>query len=68
MISDSVQQVKDTVKSVAEGQTVSEGSFTDLTALNKEKNAEAEASQETPEDVRDAGADKVEEFFDDGDL
>lgn len=68
VISDSVQQVKDTVKSVAEGQAVSESSFTDLTALNKEKNAEAEASQEAPEDARDAEADKVEEFFDDGDL
>ena len=53
VIADSVQQVKDTVKSVTEGQSVAEGSFTDLTAVNKEKNAEnsqaAETAGETPE-------------------
>lgn len=43
VIADSVQQVKDTVKSVTEGQSVSETNFTDLTAVNKEKNAEKEA-------------------------
>lgn len=36
VIADSVQQVRDTVKSVAEGQTSSETNFTDLTALKKE--------------------------------
>lgn len=40
VIADSVQQVKDTVKSVTENQVSSENSFTDLTALNKEKAAE----------------------------
>lgn len=44
VISDSVQQVKDTVKSVTEGQAAPESSFTDLTALNKEKESEAEDS------------------------
>lgn len=47
VIADSVQQVKDTVKSVAENQTVSDSNFTDLTALNKPQPAEAENSQET---------------------
>lgn len=44
VIADSVQQVKDTVKSVKEGQTASESNFTDLTALNKEKNTAAEST------------------------
>ena len=34
VITDSVQQVKDTVKSVKESQPIPESSFTDLTALN----------------------------------
>lgn len=42
VISDSVQQVKDTVKSVTESQAGPESNFTDLTALNKEKNAHSE--------------------------
>lgn len=46
VIADSVQQVKDTVKSVTEGQTVPESSFTDLTALNKEKTSESTDEQE----------------------
>lgn len=49
VIVDSVQQVKETVKSVTESQTVSESNFTDLTALNKEKESET----------------RTEDFFDD---
>ena len=40
VIADSVQQVKDTVKSVTESQVAHDGNFTDLTALNKEKENE----------------------------
>ncbi len=51
VITDSVQQVKETVKSVKEGQTTSENNFTDLTALSKEKSAasEPEDSARTPD-------------------
>ena len=45
MAHDSVQQVKDTVRSVTENQINSDNNFTDLTALNKEKEAE---NQEAP--------------------
>ncbi|GFI70778.1 hypothetical protein IMSAG249_02607 [Lachnospiraceae bacterium] len=45
VIADSVQQVKDTVRSVTENQINSDNNFTDLTALNKEKEAE---NQEAP--------------------
>ncbi len=61
VIADSVQQVRDTVKSVTEGQGSSEANFTDLTALKKEsetqENAPAESvtedffTQETPEEA-----------------
>ena len=44
VIADSVQQVRDTVKSVTEGQGASETNFTDLTALKKE----SEAPKTTP--------------------
>ena len=52
VIADSVQQVKDTVKSVTESQTAHETSFTDLTALNKEKEEESTdtSSEETVSD------------------
>lgn len=40
VIVDSVNQVKETVKSVTENQAGSDTNFTDLTALNKEKEAE----------------------------
>lgn len=53
VIVDSVNQVKETVKSVTENQVNSESNFTDLTALNKEKEAEKAAEA------------KTEEFFDD---
>ena len=49
VIVDSVNQVKETVKSVVESQSSSDANFTDLTALNKEKEAEG----------------TTEEFFDD---
>ncbi len=49
MIVDSVNQVKETVKSVTESQSGSDANFTDLTAINKEKEAES----------------TTEEFFDD---
>ncbi len=59
VIVDSVQQVKDTVRSVTENQINSDNNFTDLTALNKEKEAENEeapasetASKETEETVK----------------
>lgn len=81
VIADSVQQVKDTVKSVTENQVSSESSFTDLTALNKEKTAqEAGVSEENVSISESADSDeavkasdtseetateKVEEFFDD---
>lgn len=46
VIADSVQQVKDTVKSVTESQASHETSFTDLTALNREnENAQAPAEE-----------------------
>lgn len=44
VIVDSVQQVKDTVKSVTEGQAAHDSAFTDLTAVNKEKEAEKTAA------------------------
>lgn len=48
VIADSVQQVKDTVKSVKENQACGEskGNFTDLTAINKEHAASEEAADE----------------------
>ena len=55
VITDSMQQVKDTVKSVKEGQSVPESSFTDLTALNKEKAAD------TQEDEKDINAQQNEQ-------
>lgn len=80
VIADSVQQVKDTVKSVTESQASHETSFTDLTALNKEKeeaqvsdeenrseeNAPEKAPGETTRNETEGTADgTVEEFFDD---
>ena len=56
MITDSVQQVKDTVKSVADNQSA-HTSFTDLSEIAKE------AVKETSESAEDT----VEEFFDDED-
>lgn len=67
VIADSVQQVRDTVRSVTESQSNSETNFTDLTALNKEKEAKNEAAgeaaavkestetvtEETPETVKE---------------
>lgn len=49
VIADSVQQVKDTVKSVTESQPSSESNFTDLTALNKEKSAAVESDTKESE-------------------
>lgn len=46
VIADSVQQVKDTVKSVKESQAGAESNFTDLTALNKEHAASFKAEDE----------------------
>lgn len=46
VIADSVQQVRETVKSVAEGQPYPESSFTDLTDLRKSETAEAPADSE----------------------
>lgn len=81
VIADSVQQVKDTVKSVTESQASHETSFTDLTALNKEKeetqtpDEENRSEESAPEKEPGETAQKetegtadgtVEEFFDDG--
>lgn len=75
VIADSVQQVKDTVKSVTENQVSHETSFTDLTALNKETEEEATVEEETasddsvssenPSEETEAATGTVEEFFDD---
>lgn len=40
VIADSVQQLRENVKSVTESQVVSDANFTDLTAINKEKTAQ----------------------------
>lgn len=44
VIADSVQQVRETVKSVAESQASSEANFTDLTAIQKEAASHNEAA------------------------
>lgn len=56
VITDSVQQVKDTVKSVADNQST-HTSFTDL----------SEISREDVKEAAEAAEDTVEEFFDDED-
>ena len=56
MITDSVQQVKDTVKSVADNQSA-HTSFTDL----------SEIAREDVKEASEAAEDTVEEFFDDED-
>ncbi|MDE7286431.1 MAG: hypothetical protein K2N55_06290, partial [Lachnospiraceae bacterium] len=48
VLADSVQQVKETVKSVKAGQSTPESSFTDLTAINKEKSTESEDTANAP--------------------
>lgn len=58
VITDSVQQVKDTVKSVAEAQSAPQSGFTDLTAINKEKTTQEAPDTTTTENI-------VEDFFDD---
>lgn len=80
VIADSVQQVKDTVKSVTESQASHETSFTDLTALNKEKEEaqvsdeenrpeesapEKETGETTRNETEGTADGTVEEFFDD---
>lgn len=78
VIVDSVQQVRDTVKSVTEGQASSETNFTDLTALKRESEtqksepAESESGASKTEAVEpeapvNSSSDMVEEFFDDKD-
>ncbi len=61
VIVDSVQQVKDTVKSVKENQAMSESNFTDLTALNKERVASDEAANEQPVSQEEANEQSVSE-------
>lgn len=65
VIADSVQQVRATVKSVAEGQASSETNFTDLTALQRESGAPgAETPEgEAPEAGTASGGPVTEEFF-----
>ncbi len=80
VIADSVQQVKETVKSVAETQSVANGNFTDITDLNREESddsftfqtvdtsATADVSPKEPSDEEQTVVTQegqVEEFFDD---
>ena len=62
--------MKETVRAVTEGQTVSEGNFTDLTAINKEavtdtEDVAAEAAEaakdiaDTMADIKDEAADSI---------
>lgn len=73
VFTDSVQQVKDTVKSVTENQTTSESNFTDLTEINKEKSANSDEAAKSEssapsESASNTNSDEtVEEFFDDED-
>ena len=48
VITDSVNQVRETVKSVTEGQGSPESNFTDLTALQKEAAEKTEENAESP--------------------
>lgn len=62
VIVDSVQQVRDTVKSVTEGQTSSETNFTDLTALKRESEAsKAESAESETEAPKAESAESVAE-------
>lgn len=67
VIADSVQQVKETVKSVTESQVSSESNFTDLTAINKEKNESSNEAATDEASDKAAETETVEEFFDDND-
>lgn len=60
VIVDSVQQVRDTVKSVAEGQGSFETNFTDLTALKRESE---ELKDEAVKTATDAAKAVTEDFF-----
>ncbi len=60
VIADSVQQVRDTVKSVAEGQGSFETNFTDLTALKRESE---ELKDEAVKTATDAAKAVTEDFF-----
>lgn len=60
VIADSVQQVRDTVKSVKEGQVSSGANFTDLTALKKEAEELKDEAVKTAEDTVKA---VTEDFF-----
>ena len=58
VITDSVNQVRETVKSVTEGQCSSETNFTDLTALQKEAEENAD-TEETPAEETTASKEDV---------
>lgn len=60
VIADSVQQVRDTVKSVAESQGSFETNFTDLTALKKES---GESKDDAVNTTADAAESVTEDFF-----
>ena len=66
VITDSVQQVKDTVKSVADNQSA-HTSFTDLSEIAKEAVKETSEAAEPAEEAAEESEDTVEEFFDDED-
>lgn len=61
VIADSVQQVKETVKSVTEGQSFQEGNFTDLTSL---KNDTADAVKEAVSELKETVSDLAEDAGD----
>lgn len=62
VITDSVNQVRETVKSVTEGQCSSETNFTDLTALHKETEAQTkEAASDNAQDAADADSQQAAE-------
>lgn len=60
VIADSVQQVRDTVKSVAENQSSFETNFTDLTALKRESGESKDDAAKTTDDTVEA---VTEDFF-----
>lgn len=65
VIADSVQQVRDTVKSVTEGQGTFDANFTDLTALKKEtEETQAEPAEAETEDFVTPEDEDIVEAFD----
>lgn len=62
VLADSVAQVKETVKAVKDSQAVAESSFTDLTAVQKEKAEEsAETVSEAVSNAKEAASEVISE-------